>query len=99
MAENKSFRPPARKSTSASGLDNAPPNSLANERIIRFNNESDYLKFLASLKARGLKLLGHSDRLRAVRIGLDLNSDLDGIEGSEIGYNYLVTLPPPPPGK
>ena len=96
LVKNKSFRSPARKSTSDSGLNETPPDALANERIIRFNKETDYLKFLASLKARGLKLLGHSDRLRAVRIGLRADSDLDGIEGAEIGYNYLVTLPTPP---
>jgi len=73
-----------------------PPGAISNERILRFKNEADYQKFLASLKARGLKLLGQSDRLRAVRVGLGMGSDLDDIDGAESGYNYLVTIPNPP---
>ena len=95
-AKNKQGRPPARKKISASGFEEAPPFALANERVLRFKNDSDYQKFLASLKARGLKLLGSSDRLRAARVEISSNSDLDGIDGAEIGYNYLVTLPTPP---
>ncbi len=96
LAEKNLSAPPARSSASKSTITEVPPHALANERIIRFNNEADYLKFLASLDARSLRLLGRSDRLRAVRIGLGSGSNLDGIDGAEIGYNYLVTLPTPP---
>jgi len=74
-----------------------PQGAINNERILRFQNDADYQKFLASLKARGLKLLGQSDRLRAVRVGLGIGSDLDDINGAESGYNYIVSIPNPPP--
>lgn len=76
-----------------------PPLALGNERIAVFKTDGDYQKFLASLGDRNFKLLGRSDRLRAVRFGFGHGSNLDGIEGAELGYNYAVSIPPPPDGE
>lgn len=73
-----------------------PPFALANERIAVFGTDRDYRKFLAELGDRGFRLLGSSDRLRAVRFGFAPGADLGGIDGAELAYNYAVTIPPPP---
>lgn len=95
-AKNKPLNrtlPAKRQVTSVNQL---PAGAIPNERIIRFDNDDDYQKFLASLKDRGLKLLGSSDFLRAARIGLTSGSNLEGLEGALLAYNYLVTPPTPP---
>lgn len=94
--QNKPLHRSANHSTTRHHDDELPAFTLANERIILFKTDADYQKFLASLDARGLKRLGQSDRLRAVRVGLGAHSNLDDIEGAESGYNYLVTIPEPP---
>ena len=73
-----------------------PPFARANERIAVFKTDEAYQKFLSSLDQRKLRLLGKSDRLRAVRFGYSVGSYLEDIDGAELGYNYAVTIPPPP---
>lgn len=71
--------------------------ALPNERLVRFATEEEYRRFLASLDGSKLRLLGSIDALRAVRVGFDNLSDLDGaLSDEEQDYNYLVTLPEPP---
>jgi len=79
--------------------DQLPSFALANERILIFENEDAYRRFLASLNKRNLSLLGHSDTLRAVRIRLNNHSHLGNIEGATTGYNYQVEIPAPPTQK
>ncbi|MDA1004897.1 MAG: S8 family serine peptidase [Verrucomicrobia bacterium] len=67
---------------------------IPNERLIRFATEEDYRRFLASLDGSGLRLLGRIDQLRAVRLGFDKLSDLDGLlDGAEQFSNFYVTVP------
>jgi hypothetical protein len=73
-----------------------PPFAIPNERIARFKDDASYRKFLAGLNDRGLKLLGKSDRLRAVRFGFGDGFDPSDLDDAELGYNYLVTVPTPP---
>ncbi|MBT8038384.1 MAG: S8 family serine peptidase [Verrucomicrobiae bacterium] len=96
LAPNKPLTRPARGTHHVAPQDAIPRFAIANERIIRFKDESAYHKFLASLKDRGLRLLGKSDRLQAVRFGWSNPFSLGDIDGAELGYNYLVTLPVPP---
>lgn len=96
LPENKPLIRSARRSGKGNFNPKTPPFALANERIARFNNEEDYRKFLASLKDRGLKLLGQSDRLRAVRFGFGSDFDLSELDDTDLSYNYLVTIPAPP---
>ncbi|MGB0774659.1 MAG: S8 family peptidase [Akkermansiaceae bacterium] len=77
-------------------LGEEPAGTRKNERLVSFENEEDYRNFLASLADRGLKLLGKSDRLRTARIGFGSNSNLSDIDGAELGYNYIVSIPAPP---
>ncbi len=74
----------------------APPFAIANERIARFNDDASYRKFLAGLSGRGLRLLGKSDRLRAVRFGWGDDFDPSDLDDAGLGYNYIVTIPAPP---
>lgn len=68
--------------------------AIPNERIVSFENEEDYRRFLASLKGSKIKVLGTIDRLRALRIGFDSLADLDGLlDEDQFGPNYSVTLP------
>ncbi len=75
---------------------------LEGEVVLSFKSEDAYRQFLASLGARGLRLLGRSDRLRSVRLGfddeLDLARELSSLDPSETtaGANYLVSIPSPP---
>ncbi|MGJ8676669.1 MAG: S8 family peptidase [Akkermansiaceae bacterium] len=95
LPENKPLRRGEIKARSVNPHPELPLFALPNERIARFANEEDYRAFLASMAARGLKLLGSSDSLRAVRFGLGSDSDFSNINGAELFYNYLVTLPTP----
>lgn len=71
--------------------------AVPNERLVRFASEEEYRRFLASLDGSKLRLLGSIDALRAVRVGFDDLTDLDGLLSDEDqDYNYLVTLPEPP---
>ncbi|WP_411844671.1 S8 family serine peptidase [Roseibacillus persicicus] len=71
--------------------------SIPNQRLVQFDNEEDYRKFLASLADSDLRLLGSIDALRTALVGFDRLSDFDGLlDSEEMGYNYLVTLPLPP---
>jgi len=96
LPANKPIRRPAHRSTQDKTDIPTPPFALENERVARFKDDAAYRKFLASLKRRGLTLLGKSDRLRAVRFGFGADSFLDDIDGAELTYNYLVTIPEPP---
>jgi len=96
LAENKPLRRASPYARENSDRDAIHPFALANERIARFQNEDDYLKFLACLESRGLSLLGKSDRLLAVRFGHADDFDPGDLEKAKIGYNYLVTIPAPP---
>jgi len=99
LPANKSMERTKKRSTKFDTDDDLPPFAIKNERIVTFKDDADYQKFLASLKARGLKLLGKSDRMRAVRVGFSSRSSLDDIDGAQLGYNYLVTVPQPPQGE
>ena len=79
-------------------IDDTPPFALQNERIVQFADEASYKRFLSNLQKRGLRLLGRSDRLRAARVGFRSLTDLEGIDGAELGFNFQVGLPTPPPG-
>lgn len=91
---------PLRRPSQHSGLRNvdltAPPLAIENERILRFKDDACYREFLASLQARGLSLLGKSDRFRAIRVRLSSDSDLSNIEGGEMSFNYQAGVPNPP---
>ena len=95
LPENKPLTRTSQRSGKNTPEQAAPPFSLDNERIARFKNDADYQKFLAVLKGRGLKLLGKSDRLRAVRFSFGNEADLEDID-ADLSYNYLVTIPAPP---
>lgn len=69
---------------------------LSKEGIISFSDEASYLKFLASVSAKGLTLITSSDRLLSARVGFQDFTQLEGIDGAEITPNYPVTLPEPP---
>lgn len=99
LPANKSMERSKKRTLHPEADRDLPPYAIKNERIVMFKDDDAYQKFLASLKARGLKLLGKSDRMRAVRVGFSSNSALDGIDGAELGYNYLVTVPQPPQGE
>lgn len=70
-----------------------PANALPNERIASFSDEASYQRFLSSMGARGLSLLGRSDRFRTVHFSFLDSDQLDGLEEAELDYNYLVTIP------
>ena len=78
---------------------NLPQHALPNERVAHFKNQEDYNAFIAGLAKRGLKLLGKSDRLNAVRFGFDSQSNLDDITDAELAFNYLVSPPSPTAGQ
>lgn len=99
LPENKPVNRSARRHGKRATEDDAPPFAIKNERIARFKNDDDYQKFLASLKDRGLHLLGKSDRLRAVRFGYGVASDFSDIDGAELSHNYVVSVPAPPPAQ
>lgn len=95
-------RPMHRASGRAAALpstDVVPAHALKNERIVRFKNNAAYRKFLADLEARGLTLLGKSERLLAVRVGFTSLADLAGIDGADLAFNYRVEIPAPPQGE
>lgn len=99
LPENRPMKRSNRRATGLTLPDEVPPHALKNERIVRFKDDTAYQKFLASLKARGLKLHGKSDRLRAVRVGFRTLTSLEGIDGAEFSYNYQVEIPAPPQGE
>jgi hypothetical protein len=96
LPENKPLSRSTRRQERTEADQTTPPFALENERIARFKNEADYQKFLASLKGRGLNLLGKSDRLMAVRFGFGDGFDPNDIDDADLSYNYLVSIPPPP---
>ena len=80
----------------------ADEGAIGDELLLSFNSEDAYRRFLASMGERKLRLLGHSDGLRTVRVGFDsafdLASELATLDPSETeaGANYLVSIPLPP---
>lgn len=98
LPENKPLQRSQRRSIDTAFIDETPPHALKNERIVVFEDEEAYKRFLASLKERGLTLIGRSDRLRAARVGFNSLTGLDDIDGAELGFNYQVGLPTPPQG-
>tara|TARA_B110000908_G_scaffold67677_1_gene81750 strand:- start:3075 stop:4691 length:1617 start_codon:yes stop_codon:yes gene_type:complete len=98
LPENKSLSRTTRRQERTVADQTTPPFALENERIARFKSEADYQKFLASLKRRGLNLLGKSDRLMAVRFGFGFGDGFDpnDIDDADLSYNYLVSIPAPP---
>lgn len=67
---------------------------VARERVVRFDDEDSYRKFLASLDGSKLRLLGKLDQLRAARIGFDNLDDLDGLLDDDNNFaNYRVSIP------
>ncbi len=96
LPKNKPLHRTQHRTTNTPPSKDLPPFALSNERIVRFKDDAAYRQFLTTLKDRGLTLLGKSDRLRAVRVGFRSANDLQGIDGSELSYNYQVGLPTPP---
>ena len=89
---NKNSQNTPKKSLSDNNLDNLL--ALPKERLVRFDTDEDYQRFLASLEGSNVRLLGSLDRLRAVRLGFNTKSDLDDLLGDEEQFfNNLVTLP------
>ncbi|MEM9081005.1 MAG: S8 family serine peptidase [Verrucomicrobiota bacterium] len=71
--------------------------SKKNERVIRFDSQEDYERFLNSLKDSNVRLLGSIAPLKALRIGYDNLSDLTGLLDEDLlSYNYQLFLPLPP---
>lgn len=83
---------------SLSGLHDAqlPPTALPNERILVFDDDAAYRRFLSELASRGLRRLGQSDPLRAVRVGIGPDSRLDDLQANQTGFNFIVRVPRPP---
>ena len=64
------------------------------ERIVRFDSEEDYRKFLNQLTNSRARLLGRLDALRAARVGFDQFSDLDDLLDEDEGFpNFRVSIP------
>ena len=81
-----------KRSQNTDNLD--PLLARANERLVQFDNDEDYQRFLNSIDSSNLRLLGSLDSLRAAWLGFDNLSDFDGLlDPDELGHNYLVTLP------
>lgn len=76
--------------------------AIPREAVLTFNSDDAYLKFLASMGNRRLRLLGSSEQLRSVRIGFDSYSDFSAElanmdpEDQDAGLNFLVSIPLPP---
>lgn len=67
------------------------------ERIVIFESDEEYRKFLASLDGSKLRRLGQIDALRAVRVGFSDYDDLDDALGDrKAGGNYQVQIPETP---
>lgn len=77
-------------------IQNTPPLALENERILIFKDDASYQRFLNSLNARNLNLLGQSDKLRSVRVRIEKDANMDDLDDADIGYNYQVSVPTPP---
>ena len=80
LPENKPLTRSARRTPLGSEKSILPPFAKPNELIARFKDDEAYRKFLASLKSRGLRLLGKSDHFRAVRFGFGPGFNPDDIE-------------------
>jgi len=64
------------------------------ERIVRFDSEEDYRKFLNQLTNSRARLLGRLDALRAARVGFNQFSDLDDLLDEDEGFpNFRVSIP------
>ena len=86
-----------RRSSSFSDKKDEPFFARPNERLVQFNNEEDYQKFLNALSSSDLRLIRSLDSLRAAWIGFDNLSDFDGlVDPDELGFNFVVGLPLPP---
>lgn len=98
-------QPAVNKNSGSSRLSATKSNALESllarpkERLVQFDNEEDYRRFISSLDSSKLRLLGAVDALRAARVGFDSLTDFDGLlDPEETGYNFLVS-PPLPPGE
>ncbi|MFK7910637.1 MAG: S8 family serine peptidase [Akkermansiaceae bacterium] len=96
MPPNKSLKRSETRRANDFDQEKLPLFALAQERIAVFKSDEAYRKFLASLGQRKFKLLGKSDRLRAVRFGFSRGTSTDGIDDAELAYNYSVNIPSPP---
>ena len=96
LSENKSLTRKQRHNPGRDDAEELPPFAKENERIATFDDDEAYRKFLADMERHGLKLLGKSDRMRAVRFGFGHGFDPSELEDADLAYNYVVTIPPPP---
>lgn len=64
------------------------------QRLVRFDNEKDYRKFLSSLDGSKLRLVDSLDTLRTALVSFRDPVDLgDLLDSDQLGLNYFVTLP------
>ncbi|HUF61359.1 MAG TPA: S8 family serine peptidase [Verrucomicrobiales bacterium] len=70
--------------------------AIPGEALLRFASDEEYRKFLASLDAYGLELLGASAGSRTLRVRVQDYRDLfrAAEDGAEAFPNYWVNLPP-----
>lgn len=71
------------------------PRAIPNERIVIFDDEESYRRFLSQLGGSNVRNLGAIDALRAVRLGFDKLADFDalGLDPDNVDFNYPVTIP------
>lgn len=74
-----------------------PPGTVAGEYVVHFDNQEDYLAYLAALRAAGGKPLSEIDALLAIRISADaLLAVKPGPYGARLSYSYEMVRPLPP---
>ncbi len=76
-------------------LSDFDPRAIPNERIVIFDDEESYRRFLSQLAGVNVRNLGTIDALRAVRLGFDNLADFDnlGLDPDKVDFNYPVTIP------
>ena len=72
---------------------------LVGERIVLFDSDEDYRRFLASLEGSGVSLLGRLDQLRALRLGYDDLDALRNLLGDQDSFGNFSVYVPEPPGE
>ena len=86
-----------RRSSSSLSEEREPFLARPKERLVQFNNEEDYQKFLNALKSSDLRLIRSLDSLRSAWVGFNSLSDFDGlVDPDQLGFNFIVGSPIPP---
>lgn len=76
-------------------FDSVPSFARPGERIVTFDSEKAYRKFLDSLSDSGVNLIGSIDNLRTARVSFSDPNDLASlVDEDSLDFNYLVSLPP-----